>query len=253
VDGDLAVLYDAYRAELDRLGRWDRDLERRHAAERVQSDLDAWHGEPVFAYGFEDLTAAEWALLEALSGRAEVQVSLPYEPGRVAFASLRRTADGLAALADGRTQELAPRFADYAAPALAHLERALFEERPPAPVPALRDLRASASPLEGVRTLVRTMLRNAYGLDAPPAGETSRVDLRCYDAALRLLDELDGWQRLGEDVATDDVVAALDRAEVRGSYSEPGRVAVMDLLWARTRRSEVVFLVGLEEGSLPRR
>src|SRR5437763_6313973 len=46
----------------------------------------------------------------------------------------RRSSD-LAALADGRTQELAPRFAEYAAPALAHLERALFEERPPAPVP----------------------------------------------------------------------------------------------------------------------
>src|SRR5437763_3093885 len=44
----------------------------------------------------------------------------------------RRSSD-LAALADGRTQELAPRFAEYAAPALAHLERALFEERPPAP------------------------------------------------------------------------------------------------------------------------
>src|SRR5207244_3123386 len=123
-----------------------------------------------------------------------------------------------------------------------------------APVPALRDLRASASALGGVRTLVRTMLRNAYGLDAPPAGETSRLDLRCYSAALRLLDELDGWQRLGaEEVAAEDVVRALDRAEVRGSYSEPGRVTVMDLLWARTRRSDVVFLLGLEEGSLPRR
>src|SRR5438045_2215374 len=135
LDGDLAALYGAYRAELDRLGLWDRDVLRRRAAERLQSDLDAWHGEPVFAYGFEDLTAAEWSLLEALAGRAEVDVSLPYEPGRVAFASLRRTAEDLAALADGRTQELAPRFAEYAAPALAHLERALFEERPPSPVP----------------------------------------------------------------------------------------------------------------------
>src|SRR5436190_3243532 len=52
VDGDLAVLYQAYRAELDRLGVWDRDLQRRAAAERLQSDLDAWHGEPGFAYGF---------------------------------------------------------------------------------------------------------------------------------------------------------------------------------------------------------
>ena len=34
---------------------------------------------------------------------------------------------------------------------------------------------------------------------------------------------------------------------------EPGRVAVLDLLRARTRRFEVVFVLGLEEGSLPRR
>ena len=77
----LAELYAAYRAELDRVGLWDRDLLRRRASERLQSELDAWHGEPVFAYGFEDLTAAEWSLLEALAGRAEVDVSLPVRAG----------------------------------------------------------------------------------------------------------------------------------------------------------------------------
>ena len=50
-----------------------------------------------FAYGFEDLTQAEWTLLEALAARTDVTVSLPYEPGRAAFASLSRTADDLAA------------------------------------------------------------------------------------------------------------------------------------------------------------
>jgi hypothetical protein len=66
--GDLAALYRAYRDELDQLGYWDRDLLRRSAAERLASELDAWQGAPVFAYGFEDLTGAEWALLEALAG-----------------------------------------------------------------------------------------------------------------------------------------------------------------------------------------
>jgi ATP-dependent helicase/DNAse subunit B len=396
LSGDLAGLYAAYRAELDRLGLWDRDLVRRRAAERIASDLDAWHGEPVFAYGFEDLTGAEWTLLEALSGRTEVQVSLPYEPGRVAFASLRRTVDDLAALADGRIEELVPRSAEYAHPALAHLERALFDESPPpppeldqavrffegagrrgtlelvgeellalirggvapdrialvapsvdqwrapletvlgglgipyavesrvrlggtpfghallqflryawleggrrelftflrspysgigrasvdyvegrlrgraiasprrveeeteklreAPVPMLADLRAAESPVDGVRALIRSMLRAAYGTEAPPAGEASRLDLRSYDAALRLLDELNGFAGLGEDVGRDDVISGLERAEVRlGSAQEAGRVAVLDLLRARTRRCEVVFLLGLEEGSLPRR
>src|SRR5262249_53251557 len=125
LDGELAVLYAAYRAELDRLGLWDRDLLQRHASRRVAGDLAAWHGEPVFAYGFEDLSAAQWTLLESLAGRAEVEVSLPYEPGRPAFASLSRTAEDLARLADGRIDELPARSADFAAPALAHLERNL--------------------------------------------------------------------------------------------------------------------------------
>src|SRR5205807_5785862 len=34
---------------------------------------------------------------------------------------------------------------------------------------------------------------------------------------------------------------------------EQGRVAVVDLMRARTRRYQVVFVLGLEEGSLPRR
>ena len=78
LDGDLARLYAAYRAQLDELGLTDRELVRARAAGRLASELDAWGGEPVFAYGFEDLTAAQWSLLEALAGRAELTVSIPY-------------------------------------------------------------------------------------------------------------------------------------------------------------------------------
>ena len=135
LEGELAGLYGAYRAELDRLSLWDRDLLRRRAAERIQSELEAWHEEPVFAYGFEDLTGAEWALLEALAARTEVSVSLPYEPARPAFASLRRTAEDLQRLAAGRIEELPPRYGEVAQPALAHLERALFSDEVHEPVP----------------------------------------------------------------------------------------------------------------------
>src|SRR5689334_7788824 len=130
LEGELADLYAAYREELDRLGLWDRELERRHAAGRAAGDLAAWDPRPVYAYGFEDLTGAEWALLEALAARAEVTVSLPYEPGRDAFASLSRTADDLSRLADGRIEELPPS-GEARSPVLAHLERHLFDGAAP--------------------------------------------------------------------------------------------------------------------------
>jgi ATP-dependent helicase/nuclease subunit B len=395
VGGDLASLYAAYREELDRLGLWDRDLQRAYAVERVETELAAWDGRPVLAYGFEDLTAAQWRLLEALAGRADVTVSLPYEPGRAAFASLARTAADLAALAGGSVEELPPAYGEIAPPALAHLERALFAdgprpEPPPLegalrflegagtrgslelvadevlrllrdgtppegiglvcpslerlrapletvlsaagipyalegrvrlpqlpfghalvsllrflwqtegrrdlfgflrtpysglarahvdyvegrlrgsgvrtdveeravrfrgqPLPLLDEVRAAPTPAEAVRVLARAMLRAAHGLEAPPVGESSRADLRAFEAVSRLLRELEGWDDLAGDLGRDDVLAALDRLPVSlAGAAEPGRVAVLDLLRARTRRFEAVFVLGLEEGSLPRR
>ena len=397
LDGDLALLYASYRAELDRLGLWDRDLLRRAAVERLRTDIDAWDGRPVFAYGFEDLTGAEWGLLEALAARAELTVSMPYEPGRPAFASLRRTQEDLAALAGGRIDELPARAAEYGSAALAHLERHLFSDTPPEgppldgavrflegagargslelvaesirelaadgspleqialvvpaverwrapletvlgtlgipfaiegrirlsqtpygqallsllrfewqqggrrdlyaflrspysgfgrsnvdflegrlrgrgvsaresveeetirlrdgqPLPPLEALRGAAGPLDAVRGLATSMLRHAHGLDSPPVGEASRADLRAYDALTRVLDELDGWTALGGDLASEEILGALEHAEVRlGSAGERGRVAVLDLSRVRTRRFDAVFLLGLEEGTLPRR
>jgi RecB family exonuclease len=396
VSGDLGALYRAYREELTALGLCDRELLRSVAVERLRGDLDAWQEQPVFAYGFEDLTEAEWRLLEALAARAEVTVSLPYEPGRAAFAFLRRTAEDLARLAAGRIEELPPRYGEVAQPAIAHLERALFGDAPGAApplegairffegagtrgalelvaeevlalvrsgtaperigvvcpsverwraplgtafgtlgvpyavegtlrlpqtafgqallallrfawlggdrrtlfgylrspysglsrpavdfvegrlrgrailaggrveeeahairgasLPALDALRAAPGPVEAVRELASAMLAAAYGLEEPPADESSRDDLRAYDAVVRLLDELEGWAALAAPVPAEDVVAALERAAVRGpAAAGPGRVAVVDLLRARTRRFDVVFVVGLEEGGLPRR
>jgi ATP-dependent helicase/DNAse subunit B len=395
LDGDLAVLYRRYREELDRLGLWDRDLRRRYAAGRVADELDAWDGRPVYAYGFEDLTAAQWRLLEAFAGRADVTVSLPYEPGRAVFASLERTSTDLARLADERIEELPPRYAEYAHPALAQLERALFQDVPPEappsegairfleaagmratlelvadevlqllrggtapeeillvcpsleqirapldaafgalglpysvdatlrlsqtpfghalgsllrfawlgggrrdlfgfvrspysglprahadflegrlrgrgirspervesetvklrgqPLPFLDRLRAAPSSIAAVRELASSMLRAAHGLDAPPATESARLDLRAYQAVLTLLDELEGWIELGGELAAEEIATSLERTPVRTGPPREGHVAVLDLLRARTRRGEVVFVLGLEEGVLPRR
>ncbi len=396
VGGELGALYTGYRDELDRLERWDRGLLRSHAVERLRTDLDAWRGEPVFAYGFEDLTGAEWALLEALAARTEVTVSLPYEPGRPVFAALRRTAEDLAGLASGAVEELPPRYEAVAPPALAHLERGLFSDEPGdapqldgvirffegagsrgtlelvgeevlalarggmpperigivvpgydrirgaardgvrlvrhpvrgrrraaphadaarprargaaalrvgggtrgdlfsflrspfsgverravdfvegrlrgraiqapervveeaeslrgAPLPALAELRDAADPVEAVRELAERMLRNAYGLEHPPADAASRLDLRAYETLRRLLDELEGWHELSGELSREDVLAAIERAVLRRrAGDDAGRVAVVDLLRARTRRFDAVFVLGLEEGTLPRR
>jgi len=396
VEGELGALYAGYRSELERLARWDRGLLRSHAVERLRTDLAAWRGQPVFAYGFEDLTGAEWALLEALAARTEVTVSLPYEPGRPVFAALRRTAEDLAGLAAGAVEELPPGYAAVAPPALAHLERALFADAPGdapsldgvirffegagsrgtlelvgeevlalarggmpperigvvvpgyerirgaletvlgsfgipyavdgelrltqtplvhalagllrfawgggtrgdlfrylrspfsglerravdfvegrlrgravqapervveeaeqlrgGPLPALAELRDAADPVEAVRELAERMLRNAYGLERPPADAASRLDLRAYEALRRLLAELEGWHALSGELSREDVLAAIERAALpRRTGDDAGRVAVVDLLRARTRRFDAVFVLGLEEGSLPRR
>ncbi|HZT54112.1 MAG TPA: PD-(D/E)XK nuclease family protein, partial [Gaiellaceae bacterium] len=169
VGGELGALYGRYRAALDRLGCCDRGLLRGRAVERLRSDLDAWHGEPVFAYGFEDLTGAEWALLEALAARTEVTVSLPYEPGRAAFASLRRTAEDLARLAAGSVEELPPRYHELAPPPLAHLERTLFVDEPGEPPPlegAVRFLEGAGA--RGTLELVAEELLALVRAGTPP-------------------------------------------------------------------------------------
>src|SRR5256884_9296602 len=98
------------------------------------------------------------------------------------------------------------------------------------------------------------MLRAAHGLESPPVGEESRQDLRAFEALNRLVGELEGWLALGGSLTPDEIVASLERAQVRAAGAgEAGRVDVVDLLRARTRRYEIVFVLGLEEGTLPRR
>jgi hypothetical protein len=397
LEGDLGRLAAAYREELDRLGLWDVPRLRREAVTRLAGDLASWHGEPLFAYGFEDLTAAEWALLETLAARTEVTVSIPYEPARAAFTALERTVEDLGSLAGGAIEELARPLVRPLPAALDHVERELFRDAPStrahldgavgflegagargtvellgsellrtledgvpaerigvvcespdrwrapfetvlpglgipyafehgprlgetalggallgllrfgwletgrpdlfaflrspfsglerrsvdfvdgrlrgraivdaprvedeaerlrgAPVPALVELRGAADPIEGARGTLRTMMRNAWGLESPPTADDARSDARAYEAAERALRELAEFAVLdGRSVGAEQVLAALERARARPvAAGEPGRVAVLDYARARTRVFDVVFLLGLEEGSFPRR
>jgi hypothetical protein len=121
-------------------------------------------------------------------------------------------------------------------------------------VPGLAELRDAEDPVAAVRVLAERMLRNAYGLEGPPVGESSRLDLRAYETVTKLLNELERWRTLAGELSRDDLASAFERHTLRPMRGdEPGRVAVVDLLRARTRRFDVVFVLGLEEGSLPRR
>ena len=394
--GDLGYLARSYRDELLTLGLRDRAGLRRSAVDRLRNDLDAWRGQPVFAYGFEDLTEAEWALLEALAGRADVTVSIPYEPGRVAFAALARTVEDLSRLSGGRIEELHRSDARSLPAALRHLERELFADAPPpgppldgslrflegagsrgtvellaaevvvmlragvaadrigvvcdsperwrapleavfapleipyavehgvrlgetalgasllallryawlggdrgalfaflrspfsglerrsvdfvegrlrgravtdparveeeserlrgAPVAALVELRETADPIPTVDRLLRRMVRNAWGVDSPPTDREAGADARAFRAAGRTLRELGELITTGgHSLGPEDVVAALERTRARMPSGEGGLVPVLDYESARTRLFDVVFLLGLEEGSLPRR
>src|SRR5262249_58187386 len=55
------------------------------------------------------------------------------------------------------------------------------------------------------------------------------------------------------ELSTEELVVSLERSQVRPGTAQPGRVSIVDLLRARTRRAEVVFVLGLEEGVFPLR
>ena len=122
------------------------------------------------------------------------------------------------------------------------------------PLAFLDRLRTGPSTHAAVRVLAESMLRAAHGVDAPPASAAARLDLRAFESVVNTGEELEQWLELDDQLDADEVVYALERARVRmGASYEPGRVAVLDMLRARTRHYEVVFVLGLEEGSLPRR
>jgi ATP-dependent helicase/DNAse subunit B len=205
--GPLGSLYRAYLDELDRLGVWDRERLRRFGADRVASDLAAWDRRPVFVYGFEDLTGVQWRLVEALAARTELTLCLPYEPGRVAFAALEATAAKLARCAGERIEELPPRSAEFSAPALAHVERALFEEAPADAPPvegAVRFLEAAGAraALELVGDEVLQLLRAGVAAEeiaiVCPALERHRVPLETALSSLGVPFALEGRLRVSQ-------------------------------------------------------
>lgn len=128
---ELAAVYRAYAAALERLGRVDDDLYAWRALDALRAAPGAWGATPIFLYGFDDLAPVQRDAVETLArvAGAEVTLSLNYEAGRTAFAGRAGTLEHLRPLA-ARIVAL-DAAADFYAPAaraaLHHLERGLFE------------------------------------------------------------------------------------------------------------------------------
>ncbi len=129
--GDLASLYVAYWRELDRLGMVDAELFAWRALDALRAQPGRWGADPVFFYGFDDLTPLERDAIETLArvAGARVTVSLTYEPDHAALVARAETVQALAPLADRvlALPALDQHYEPRARVPLHHLERRLFE------------------------------------------------------------------------------------------------------------------------------
>src|ERR671935_236209 len=169
LDGELAELYGAYREELDRLDLWDRELERRHAADRVAGELEGRIrlGQTPFGQALLSLLRYVW-----LEGER-----------RDLFAFLRSPYSGIPR---AHADFLEGRLRGRAVNAPERVEEEVRKLRPQ-PLPLLEALRAAEDPLAAVKDAAREMVRAAYGLEAPPTGGSARLDLRAHERVAKLV------------------------------------------------------------------
>jgi ATP-dependent helicase/DNAse subunit B len=169
--GELAGLHAAYRARLGDSAD-DRAGLRARGAQLLEGRIDSWDDAPVMVYGFEDMTGVQLAAVRALAARCPVSVSLPYEPGRDAFAAVRPAVEALTAIPHTLVELSAA--GHYHAPALQALERALFDEREQPP----------AEPAESVVFLEACGVRGVADQVAGEALELIRGGMRPDDIAV---------------------------------------------------------------------
>ncbi len=87
---DVATLFAGYESARRRSGRLDAAGVAREAIALLRADPAPWSGRPVFLYGLDDLTPAQFDLVGALTAQTEVTVAVPFEPGNEALAARGR-------------------------------------------------------------------------------------------------------------------------------------------------------------------
>jgi len=192
-DERLAEAYAAWWAALDAQPALDRGRMRLEAVWALRGDVAAWPaGRRLLAEGFEDLSAAQEALLDVVAQRAGAVASLPYEAGRPAFAVLQPAVERLAELAGSAgISELRPGGFGRADD-LERLERRLGEPDPDARGPAPEGDAIAVWEVEGERGEAEAVLVEvARALRAGTPGERIAVVApRGADGRERLVREL---------------------------------------------------------------
>ncbi|MBS1884270.1 MAG: PD-(D/E)XK nuclease family protein [Actinobacteria bacterium] len=92
---DVATLFAGYEAARGRSGRLDAAGIAREAIGLLREDPGPWAGRAVFLYGLDDLTPAQFDLVEALARQAEVTVAVPFERENEALAARGRLLERL--------------------------------------------------------------------------------------------------------------------------------------------------------------
>ncbi len=95
---DVATLLAGYEAVRERSGRLDAAGIAAEATALLREDPGPWAGRPVFLYGLDDLTPAQFDLVGALAAHTEVTVAVPFEPGNEALAARGRLLEQLGTL-----------------------------------------------------------------------------------------------------------------------------------------------------------
>lgn len=145
IGGELAAVYARYRELCRELGVVDRHDLAAAAISGLRATPESWAARPVFAYGFDDLTPEQTALVGALADAAEVTVAVTFAD-RAALAARSRLLAELRDDLGGRVELDLPADSTHTgSDVLRHLDRHLFEPGAPriAPDPGLELLDAA--------------------------------------------------------------------------------------------------------------
>jgi RecB family exonuclease len=138
---DVATLFAGYAAARERSGRLDAAGIAREAIGLLRADPGPWAGRPVYLYGLDDLTPAQFDLVAALAAHTEVTVAVPFEDGNEALAARGRLLGQLRALEPVEEAGLDADPGNTESAQLYALARGFgFPALPPQPLPEPSDL-----------------------------------------------------------------------------------------------------------------